>query len=60
MWDDAPYHKSDLVKEKAKELGVELQLLPAYGPDFMPVEHLWQWLREDVLAIRMNVNLFSK
>ena len=22
--------------------------LPAYSPDFMPVEHLWQWLREDV------------
>ena len=48
IWDGAPYHKSDLVKEKAKELGIELQLLPAYSPDFMPVEHLWHWLREDV------------
>ena len=48
IWDGASYHKSNLVKEKAKELGIELQLLPAYSPDFMPVEHLWQWLREDV------------
>ena len=22
--------------------------LPAYSPDFMPVEALWRWLREDV------------
>ena len=32
----------------SKELGMELQFLPSYSPDFMPVEHLWQWLREDV------------
>jgi len=48
IWDGASYHKSALVKEKAEELGFDLQLLPAYSPDFMPVEHLWQWLREDV------------
>lgn len=48
IWDGASYHKNDLVKEKAEELGMELQLLPAYSPDFMPVEHLWQWLREEV------------
>jgi len=48
IWDGASYHKSVLVKEVAKELNITLQLLPAYSPDFMPVEHLWQWLREDV------------
>jgi len=48
IWDGASYHKSDRVKERAEELGIKLQLLPAYSPDFMPVEHLWQWLREDV------------
>ena len=32
----------------AKTLEIGLQRLPAYSPDFMPVEHLWQWLREDV------------
>ncbi|AUB42986.1 Transposase (plasmid) [Nostoc flagelliforme CCNUN1] len=29
-------------------LQINLQPLPSYSPDFMPVEHLWQWLREDV------------
>ncbi len=29
-------------------LAVEIELLPAYSPDFMTIEHLWQWLREDV------------
>ena len=37
-----------LVQEAASALDINLQALPAYSPDFMPVEHLWQWLREDV------------
>lgn len=48
VWDGAPYHRSQIVKDAAIELGIHLQPLPAYSPDFMPVEHLWQWLREDV------------
>jgi transposase len=48
IWDGARYHRSNLVKKAAKRLNIELQLLPAYSPDFMPVEHLWAWLREDV------------
>ncbi len=27
---------------------IRLMPLPAYSPDFMPVEHLWRWLREEV------------
>jgi len=23
------------------------QAAAAYSPDFMPIEHLWQWFRED-------------
>jgi Winged helix-turn helix len=34
--------------EKITELLDHLQPLPGYSPDFMPVEHLWQWLREDI------------
>ena len=48
VWDGAPYHRSQIVREAAKELEINLQPLSAYSPDFMPVEHLWQWLREDV------------
>jgi transposase len=29
-------------------LRIELVPLPGHSPDFMPVEALWRWLREDV------------
>ncbi len=48
IWDGASYHRSALVKQAASVLEIELVPLPAYSPDFMPVEHLWHWLREDV------------
>lgn len=27
---------------------ISLEFLPGYTPDFMPVEHLWQYLREEL------------
>lgn len=48
IWDGAPYHRSGVVINAAADLQIDLQPLPAYSPDFMPVEHLWQWLREDI------------
>lgn len=48
VWDGASYHRSHLVKEAAERLKIDLQPLPGYSPDFMPVEHLWAWLREEV------------
>lgn len=48
LWDGASYHRSRLVREHAVRLNIELIPLPAYSPDFMPVEALWRWLREDV------------
>lgn len=48
IWDGAPYHRSQLVKDTAKDLNINLLPLAAYSPDFMPVEHLWQWFREDL------------
>ena len=48
VWDGAPYHRAKLVTQAASALGIRLQPLPAYSPDFMPVEHLWQWLREEL------------
>ena len=48
IWDGASYHRARLVQEVAETLDITLEPLPAYSPDFMPVEHLWQWLREDV------------
>jgi len=48
VWDGASYHRSAQTRDKAKALGVDLVPLPGYSPDFMPVEHLWHWMREDV------------
>lgn len=48
VWDGVPYHRAIAVQSAATALHIALEPLPAYSPDFMPVEHLWQWLREDV------------
>jgi len=48
VWDGAPYHRAQTVQAAATALDIALALLPAYSPDFMPVEPLWQWLREEV------------
>lgn len=49
VWDGAPWHKPSYMRTIAeKVLGFELVMLPAYSPDFMPVEALWRWLREEV------------
>ena len=48
IWDGASYHRSPKVTQAAQQLGIQIQRLPGYSPDFMPVEHLWQWLREEV------------
>jgi transposase len=47
-WDGASYHRSEDVHERASELGILITHLPAYSPEFMPVEALWRWMREEV------------
>jgi len=48
IWDGASYHRAAQVRDKAESLDITLLPLPPYSPDFMPVESLWRWLREDV------------
>jgi transposase len=48
LWDGAPYHRAARVRAVAAALGIQIVPLPGYSPDFMPVEALWRWLREDV------------
>ncbi|MBF0110780.1 MAG: transposase, partial [Magnetococcales bacterium] len=48
VWDGAPYHRSLLVQNAAIDMKIDLVPLPGYSPDFMPVESLWHWLREEV------------
>ena len=39
IWGGASYHRSKIVLDEAKKLNISIQRLPAYSPDFMPVEH---------------------
>ncbi len=48
LWDGAPYHRAQAVREVASTLGIALVPLPGYSPDLVPMEALWRWLREDV------------
>jgi len=48
VWDGASYHRSAIVRAAAERLHIQLVRLPPYSPDFMPVEALWHWLREEV------------
>lgn len=54
IWDGASYHRSQALREVATELGITLLPLPAYSPDFMPVEALWRWLRQSVTYNRCH------
>jgi transposase len=48
IWDGAPWHRSQIVRAKAQQLGIQLIQLPAYSPDLNPIEGLWKWMREEV------------
>jgi transposase len=47
--DNARYQHCKIVKEKAKELGIELMFLPSYSPNLNLIERLWKWLKKDCL-----------
>lgn len=54
VWDGAGYHCGASVREAAERLQIALEPLPGYSPDFMPVEALWRWLREEVTYNRCH------
>lgn len=57
VWDNVAYHRTQTVKLCAQTLGIELCFLPPYSPDLMPVERLWQWLREELQALHCHLDL---
>lgn len=54
IWDGAAYLRAGIVHEAAARARITLDPLPGYSPDFMPVEALWRWLREDVTYNRCH------
>ena len=50
IWDNAPAHSGEAVREYLRTPGLELRLvnLPGYSPDFNADEAVWGWAREEV------------
>ena len=48
IWDNAPAHRGDAIREYLRTPGLGLRLvnLPAYSPDFNWDEAIWGWARE--------------
>ncbi len=55
--DGSAYHRSELVKNAAKVLNIELHYLPPYSPNLNPIERLWKVMNEHV---RNNIYFPSK
>lgn len=49
--DNFPSHKSKIVKEKAKELGIYLVYLPPYSPDLNPIEFIWKSIKRELSLV---------
>ncbi len=49
IWDNAPAHRGEAVREYLRTPGLELRLmnLPGYSPDFSADEAIWGWVREE-------------
>ena len=49
IWDNAPAHRGEAVREYLRTAGSGLRLvnLPGYSPDFNADEAIWNWVREE-------------
>jgi transposase len=58
VWDNAPFHKSQKIREQLKKGGllerVHLIAMPPYAPDENPIEHVWNTTKQAVANIQQN------
>lgn len=57
VWDGVIYHRCAAVVAAAQKLKITLHRLPAYSPDFMPVEALWRWMHDEVTRSYCHANV---
>ena len=50
--DNFPPHRSEIIKERAKELGIYLVYLPPYSPDLNPIEFIWKSIKR-VISLKL-------
>ena len=60
--DNAPYNKSSLLRDLAKELRIKIMYLPPYSPNLNPIERLWKFMKKRVMANKYypDVETFRK
>ena len=49
--DNFPSHKSEIVRKKARELGIYLVYLPPYSPDLNPIEYIWKSIKRELSLV---------
>ena len=49
--DNGPIHHTNIVKEHAEELGIQLIFLPPYSPQFNPIEFVWKAIKKVVSSM---------
>ena len=60
IWDNASFHKSEKLQVLIEKSGNTLLFLPAYSPDFNPIEGWWAVLKRAVTdAIRSGLGFYE-
>jgi transposase len=58
IMDNASFHRKKVLKRMAKEAGCKVIFLPAYSPDFNPIEKIWanlkKFLRNFLLKLKFE------
>ena len=57
--DNAPYNRSYVVRDLAKELNIRILYLPPYSPNLNPIERLWKFVKKKVMANEYFPDLFT-
>lgn len=55
--DGAGYHRSELIKEWAYVMNIELHYRPPYSPNLNPIERLWKVMNEQVRNNRYSATV---
>lgn len=68
IWDNAPWHRGELIREKLKKhhylANFHLIAFPSYAPDTNPVEHVWKYAKDRIahrptVAFKQKLNHFK-
>ena len=55
--DNFSSHRSDIVKEAAEELNIELCYLPPYSPQLQPIEKIWKDMKRFMSEYKLGIIL---